>query len=362
MLWEDRDVRFDITPQQMKMRSGERIIDKLESIEDTKGNSGDRGRLIITNLRLLWHSLSLPRVSLSVGLNCIINITTKTVNSKLKGLTEALYILTKANNTRFEFIFTNLVPGTPRLFTSVMGVYKAYTSSKMYRELKLRGAIIQNKQLRILPQEQIFSRVNGVWNLSSDQGNLGTFVITNVRLVWFANMNELFNISLPFLQISSVKVRESKFGMALVIESSEASGGYVLGFRIDPLEKLHEVHKEISALYSVYSQCPVFGVEFVLQDKDFLGVGGINMNSVPRAYLLVSAGQPPPENEQLDLPDKDETEIDESVSETADVLAAYLADGNHHDREPVFSSELGLAIEKLKEGYTLQTLWEVIPS
>lgn len=55
--------------------------------------------------------------------------------------------------------------------------------------------------------------------------------------------------------------------MALVVESSEASGGYVLGFRIDPVEKLHEVHKEISALYTVYSQCPVFGVEFILQDK-----------------------------------------------------------------------------------------------
>ncbi|XP_071542201.1 BBSome complex member BBS5 isoform X3 [Panulirus ornatus] len=338
MLWEDRDVRFDISPQQMKMRSGERVIDRLESIEDTKGNSGDRGRLIITNLRLLWHSLNMPRVSLSVGFNCIINITTKTVNSKLRGLTEALYILTKANNTRFEFIFTNLVPGTPRLFTSVIGVYKAYNSSKMYRELKLRGAFIQNKQLRILPQEQIFSRVNGVWNLSSDQGNLGTFIITNVRLVWFANMNELFNISLPYLQIASVKVRESKFGMALVVESSEASGGYVLGFRIDPVEKLHEVHKEISALYSVYSQCPVFGVEFILQDK------------------------PPTDGNQLDLPDMDEAEIDESVHDTADVLAAYLADGLHHDREPVFSSELGLAIEKLKEGYTLQTLWEVIPS
>ncbi|XP_071542202.1 BBSome complex member BBS5 isoform X4 [Panulirus ornatus] len=322
----------------MKMRSGERVIDRLESIEDTKGNSGDRGRLIITNLRLLWHSLNMPRVSLSVGFNCIINITTKTVNSKLRGLTEALYILTKANNTRFEFIFTNLVPGTPRLFTSVIGVYKAYNSSKMYRELKLRGAFIQNKQLRILPQEQIFSRVNGVWNLSSDQGNLGTFIITNVRLVWFANMNELFNISLPYLQIASVKVRESKFGMALVVESSEASGGYVLGFRIDPVEKLHEVHKEISALYSVYSQCPVFGVEFILQDK------------------------PPTDGNQLDLPDMDEAEIDESVHDTADVLAAYLADGLHHDREPVFSSELGLAIEKLKEGYTLQTLWEVIPS
>ena len=28
---------------------------------------------------------------------------------KLRGQTEALYILTRCNNTRFEFIFTNLV-------------------------------------------------------------------------------------------------------------------------------------------------------------------------------------------------------------------------------------------------------------
>ncbi|XP_064116103.1 Bardet-Biedl syndrome 5 protein homolog isoform X1 [Macrobrachium nipponense] len=345
MVWEDRDVRFDITPQQMKMRPGERIVDKLDSIEDTKGNSGDRGRLIISNLRLIWHSHNMPRVSLSVGFNCIINITTKTVNSRLRGITEALYILTKANNTRFEFIFTNLIPGSPRLFTSVIGVYKAYNSSKMYRELKLRGAIIQNKQLRILPQEQIFSRVNGVWNLSSDQGNLGTFVITNVRLVWFANMNELFNISLPYLQIASVKVRESKFGLALVIESSEASGGYVLGFRIDPVDKLHEVHKEISSLFNVYSQCPVFGVEFIVQDKDPFALEGMNENTVPRAFLLVTGDQPPSEEEQHILPDVDENEIDETVNDTADILAAYLADGNHNDREPTFSNELGLPLK-----------------
>lgn len=41
---------------------------------------------------------------------------------KLRGQTEALYILTKSNNTRFEFIFTNVVPGSPRLFTSVIAV------------------------------------------------------------------------------------------------------------------------------------------------------------------------------------------------------------------------------------------------
>ena len=48
----------------MKMRPGEMLIDKLDSIEDTKGNAGDKGRILVTNLRVIWHSQSMPRVSL----------------------------------------------------------------------------------------------------------------------------------------------------------------------------------------------------------------------------------------------------------------------------------------------------------
>lgn len=39
----------------------------------------------------------------------------------------------------------------------------------MYRDFKLRSALIQNKQLRLLPQEHVYDKINGVWNLSSDQ-------------------------------------------------------------------------------------------------------------------------------------------------------------------------------------------------
>ncbi|ESO82176.1 hypothetical protein LOTGIDRAFT_207456 [Lottia gigantea] len=266
-LWEDRDVRFDINPNQLRMRSGERCIDRLDAIEDTKGNNGDRGRLVVTNLRLIWHSLALPRVNLSIGFNCVINISTKTANSKLRGTSEALYVLTKCNSTRFEFIFTNLIAGSPRLFTSVIAVHRAYETSKLYRDLKLRGALIQNKQLRLLPQEEIYDQVNGVWNLSSDQGNLGTFYITNVRLVWHANINESFNVSIPYLQMKTIKIRDSKFGLALVVETSSMSGGYVLGFRIDPSEKLQSVAKQIQNIHKVYSHCPIFGVEFETEEK-----------------------------------------------------------------------------------------------
>ncbi|XP_021563426.1 Bardet-Biedl syndrome 5 protein isoform X4 [Carlito syrichta] len=281
-LWEDRDVRFDVSSQQMKTRPGEVLIDCLDSIEDTKGNNGDRGRLLVTNLRIIWHSLALPRVNLSIGYNCILNITTRTANSKLRGQTEALYILTKCNSTRFEFIFTNLVPGSPRLFTSVIAVHRAYETSKMYRDFKLRSALIQNKQLRLLPQEHVYDKINGVWNLSSDQ-----------------------------------------------------SGGYVLGFKIDPVEKLQESVKEINSIHKVYSASPIFGVDYEMEEKP-----------QPLEALTVEQTQ-------------DDVEIDSD--DHTDAFVAYFADGNkQQDREPVFSEELGLAIEKLKDGFTLQGLWEVM--
>ncbi|KAK6636783.1 Bardet-Biedl syndrome 5 protein [Polyplax serrata] len=337
--WEDSEIRFDIPFSQMKLRSGEKLIDKLDSVEDTKGNGGDKGRLVVTNLRILWHSLSSPRVSLSIGLNTIISATTKNVISKLRGPVEALYLLTKTANNKYEFIFTNLMPGTTRLFTSVTGVHRAYVSSKMYRELKLRGAIMKNKQLQLLPLEQIVTTENGVWNLSSDQGNLGSFIITNVRVVWFAEMNEHFNVSLPYLQISLVKIRESKFGVALVIESVESSGGYVMGFKIDPQERLKAIHREILSLHTVYSKCPILGVEYTVGNEPILS-------------------EDPPTVPEV------EKDLDVTSSVISRTVNVYIADDdiNPAARPPVYCSDLGLAVEELKEGFTMQDLWEVLPS
>jgi hypothetical protein len=53
------------------------------------------------------------------------------------------------------------------------------------------------------------------------------------------------------MQIKSLRIRDSKFGFALVVETFARSGGYILGFRIDPKEKLEEVYKEILSLHQV---------------------------------------------------------------------------------------------------------------
>eukprot|EP00983_Pelagomonas_calceolata_P134476 1162064-Pelagomonas_calceolata.AAC.12 len=41
-------------------------------------------------------------------------------------------------------------------------------------------------------------------------------------------------MSFPYIQVQHVKVRNSKFGPALVLESSQSSGAYILGFKVDP--------------------------------------------------------------------------------------------------------------------------------
>ncbi|KAJ8911097.1 hypothetical protein NQ315_003359, partial [Exocentrus adspersus] len=215
--------------------------------------------------------------------------------------------------------------------------FRAYNSSKLYRELRLRGAVVHNKQLKMLSLEQVFSTVLGVWNLSSDQGSLGTFIVTNVRFVWFADMNETFNVSLPYLHINGISIRDSKFGTALVVVTSEISGSYVLGFKVDPEERMRLLYKELSSLHTVYTQKPLFGIE----------------------YNWSSSKTDLEQNNNLV---EDYEVIEEPKGEMSNTIAAYLAEEGHKSRLPVFSTELGLAMESIKEGYSLQKLWEVIAS
>lgn len=205
-LWQDRDIRFDATSAELAFRPGEKLIESYSKVEDTKGNTGEVGKFLVTNLRLIWQSISKPRINLTIGFSCISTITNRMIHTKLRGKNEALYMMTKVNGTRYEFIFIRLEPvvGISREMVEIVGkVCKAYVSTRLYRDLRLRSAIIAptHKQLKMLQSEQIYNTIQGVWNLSSDQGNLGTMYLTNIRIVWHANMNELFNISLPFIQV-----------------------------------------------------------------------------------------------------------------------------------------------------------------
>lgn len=334
-IWQDREIKFDQQPSVLQLRRGEFQIDSINSVEDTKGNNGERGIMIVTNLRIMWTSAKSARTNLSIGLNCMTGVNIRIVNSKLRGNSQAMFVMTRFNSTRFEFIFTSLVKNSPRLFTTVQAVFKSYESTKLYRDLKLRGAIIRDKELIMLPNEQVYDKVGGIWNLSSDQGNLGVFFITNVRVVWFASLAENFNVSIPYLQIKNISVRNSKFGQAMVIETTASSGGYILGFRIDPVDHLEEINTQISNLWRVFSTTPLFGIEYSVEEQTS---NDATEHIVPRT--------------------EDDVEITEGDEVEPSLLYHYDGD-KELDREPVYNAELGLACERLKEGLSIEKLWSV---
>lgn len=91
------------------------------------------------------------------------------------------------------------------------------------------------------------------------------FVVTNVRIVWFAQLTETFNVSLPWIQIKGIRIRDSKYGIALVLDTSDFSGLYVLGFRV---ENIDEMFNELSSLLESYRQKPIFGVQCRFEETE----------------------------------------------------------------------------------------------
>lgn len=152
-----------------------------------------------------------------------------------------------------------------------------------------------------------------------------------------------------------MRVRESKYGPALVIQTAETGGGYVLGFRIDPAERLNELFKELCSLHTIYGEQPNFGIQYNAQDaRQRLAAAAEEAAQVPQFKV---------ENfEELDQ--RQEREINTKLN-------SYLAEGclgnqsaaNQEVREdPVYCKELGFAMERIRDGYKLQDLWNVMPT
>ena len=147
-----------------------------------------------------------------------------------------------------------------------------------------------------------------------------------------------------------VKVRETKFGVVMVLEG----GTLVLGFKVDPYESLKKVMKEIQSLHQVYSACPIFGVEYLTGDE------GEGEKAAPPINDVIQ------EDVELVTTKKDSLAVSGDNSHCPGTITshplsqAYLADPHKtSDREPVYSPELGLAIEALPDGYTIADLWQI---
>ena len=131
--------------------------------------------------------------------------------------------------------------------------------------------------------------------------------------------------------------------MALVLETSEYSGGYVLGFKVDQLE---EVYTEVLNLFKTYSQNPIFGVEVTFEDSE----QNIDAVTIPR------------QEDNLEI-------IDNEYKGFIPISRSNYAVGGNKEEEKLseeeviknimFSEEIGLAIERPPRRLSLEQLWKI---
>jgi len=261
LIWQDKDIRFDVPKNQLALRIGEKIIDNIENIEDTKGCNGDIGIMLLTSLRMIWYCQSNVKINLTIGFDCILSSEIKQCSSKVIGETTALYLKCRFNNNRFEFVFNSLT-NTDIIFKRFNLINKAYDATRLYREIKLKGVLSQEKNIILLPEEQILNKFLSVSNLQNDQSLAGLLYITNVRICWFSNNIENYNFSLPWIQIRIIKLKDhAKFGKAISLETNKQLGGNTIMLKFNAGESLENVVRDLIQVHLKFLENPLLGVE-----------------------------------------------------------------------------------------------------
>lgn len=67
--------------------------------------------------------------------------------------------MTTYNGARFQFIFSAPSSAAPALLQAVRGAHSAYTSSRLYRDIRLRGAFFKDGALQLLSNETLAAMV-----------------------------------------------------------------------------------------------------------------------------------------------------------------------------------------------------------
>ena len=94
-MWLDREIRFDVPQAQLAQRYGEKVFEIIPQVEDTKGNTGEVGFLMVTNLRIIWYTEQNNKINLSVGYDCVLNAEVSESQSTVKGNSVTLLLRTR---------------------------------------------------------------------------------------------------------------------------------------------------------------------------------------------------------------------------------------------------------------------------
>lgn len=352
-LWQDRQVIFDGSKSEFVFRKGEETYTTMSNIEDMKANN-ELGTFIFSNLRLIWYNNKNPKINQSIGYDCIENIDKKLSDSLMTGQSIILTINCRSDKSRYELTYRSSAEGHHDPYNNLSNILKLYEEGRLYREMKQNGENIfdkKNGNIILLRDEKLIEKNRNIFlelnNGSNYDNNYGTLYKTNIRIIWVSNKNPTFNLSIPWIQTSSIKGEmHSEFGVSVRIKLTRIFG---------------------NASYLFYSKEGVITKEFC-----------DNLNKIMYKVLEnPKLGQSLRKSEDGEAP-KDK--FKEKLGKIADMVYGQeeIAEKNNDDQAGMiylinegrnkqnninnieFCKELGIACEKLPDKVTISDLWKIM--
>ena len=94
-MWQDREIRFDVSADELEPRKGEYAIDHMNQVETPRATTESTSCASPTSACVVV--VAKARTNLSIGYSSVISINIRQAQSRLRGATHALYVLTRFN-------------------------------------------------------------------------------------------------------------------------------------------------------------------------------------------------------------------------------------------------------------------------
>ncbi|EFO60965.1 Basal body protein [Giardia lamblia P15] len=236
----DKLLLVDAAADALVLVPGEYAIVRFDGVEDVRADptvldSLRFGTVTLTNLRLAWNSRGDPNGhSISVGLSTITKISVGNLHrdkqkemtslegssSPDKGLfitgNRSVVLHATFNQLGYKF---ELKPSSreftqqnSNFFNILQTVYRAHDTTRMYRRVRVRSSIVRDGQPILLSREVILSSIHNIGLVSAIgvSNVLGVFIRTSHRIIWFSPTNESYNVSIPYIDVLSLSIKEIK--------------------------------------------------------------------------------------------------------------------------------------------------------
>ena len=353
-LWQDHQVLFNCSKSEFIFGNGEETYKTMSNIEDLKGN--EIGTFIFTNLRLIWYNNKNPKINQSIGYDCIEHLERKTSDSMMTGQSNILSINCKVDKNRYELEYRHLSDTKNDPYINLTNILKLYEEGRIYREMKQNTEDIfdkENKKLILLKSEKLMETYKSISinvNYENDAinnkiGNTGSLYLTNLRIIWINDKKDNYNISLPYVQISSIiGENNSSFGISIKIKLSRLYNNFIILFYSNNGNMDEKFCEEFKKKVEIFSKVPILGISLLKKGE---GVQDKLKEKIGKIAEIVYG--------QEEISDSNE-------DEQAGIV--YLINEGRNKQNSIneieFSQELGIACQKLPENVTINDLWKII--